>query len=123
MNLNRIKEATKLTIEMGYSVSMSYKSAINEWYGEYRLFSLDPMYGKPKRYIIEPGWREFTDIDEAVNYYLDKTYTATNIGLLQKRLTKKGLINDDTDLENPSKEIKDLFKQEAELLIKELQEV
>ena len=79
-------------MEKGGTISVPHKSKINEWYGELKISKL----GK-NEYVIQPYWQKFSDIDDAVNWFMDKGLTSKNKGYIQNRLRDKGLLDDSCD--------------------------
>ena len=114
--MNR-KESIKGVIEMGGTVSMSFKTRISDWYDDIKISESNEEGGKV--YWIHPFSIRFCDIDDAVNYFCNETLTSKNVGYIQDRLREKGLIDDDTDLERPDAKLKKLFKDEGELVDQE----
>jgi hypothetical protein len=70
-------------------------------------------------YVIQPGWQKFSNVDDAINYFLDLGRTSKNKGYIQSRLMDKGIIDDDCDLEKPSSKLKNLFKEEGKIVDEE----
>lgn len=101
-------------IEKGGTISVPHKSKINEWYGELKISKL----GK-NEYVIQPYWQKFSDIDDAVNWFMDKGLTSKNKGYIQNRLRDKGLLDDSCDLERPNEKIKKLFREEGKIVDEE----
>ena len=115
MKNKNMKESIKTILLMGGSMSIPYKTEINEWYGSLRINKLSD-----GGYVVEPGWENFSDIDDAVNFFLHKGYTSNNVGYIQTRLSEKGIdFERDYDLENPDSKLKKLFKDEAKLVYQE----
>lgn len=111
-----LKESIKDIILNGGCVKMSHKYKINQWFEDYSIFILN------KAIHISPSGETFYNIDEAINTFYDKCFTSKNVGLLQKRLMEKKLINDEYDLENPNYKLKQLFKKEAKILDSEFKD-
>lgn len=111
------KESIKGVIELGGTVSMSFKTKISDWYGDIKISELNEDGGKI--YWIHPFSIRFCDIDDAVNYFCNEALTSKNVGYIQDRLREKGLIDDDDDLERPNAKLKKLFKDEGELVDEE----
>jgi hypothetical protein len=114
-----LKEHIKKLLETGSSISVSYKTKIDEWYGSMKICRLYDNELGCYEYIIEPGWKKFVDIDQAVNEYCYYGYTSKNFGYIQNRLNDKGLIDEEENLEKPSKEIKKLFREEGKIVDEE----
>ncbi len=110
-----MKESIKNILLAGGSISLPYKTEINEWYGSLRINKLSD-----GGYVVEPGWENFSDIDDAINFFLHKGYTSNNVGYIQDRLRNKGINFDrDYNLEKPDSKLKKLFKDEAKLVDEE----
>ena len=69
--------------------------------------------------IFIHGGTELYDVDEAIDFFLDKAITSKNIGYVQGRLDKKFDFEEDYDLEHPDKELKKIFKAEGKLVDEE----
>lgn len=114
-----MKEAIKKIITVGATVSIAYKSKINQWYGEIKIYGgIDEDTKRPAYTVTHKGMQNFNDIDEAVNYFCYHGYTSKNLGLVQNRLMEKGLLDnvDDRDFEKPSSAMLLLFKQEGDIV-------
>jgi hypothetical protein len=112
-----MKEAIINILQKGGSISIPYKSEINEWYSELRISKL-----KSNEYVIQPRWQKFSNIEDATNWFLNEGFTSKNYGYIQNRLMEKGLISDGDDLEKPNQKIKYLFEQEGKLVDLEAKE-
>jgi len=110
-----LRESIKAVVENGISIEKSYKTGINEWYGKIELYKLNDVY--------RVGNLDLYDGDQAINYFIQEAFGPGNVGYTQERLREKGYINDDTDLENPSNELKELFKMETELIRDEFEKM
>ena len=98
-------------LQKGGSISIPHKSKINEWYGELKISKLSS-----GEYVIQPLWQKFSNIEDAANWFLNEGFTSKNYGYIQNRLMERGLVSDGDDLEKPNQKIKNLFKQEGELV-------
>ena len=94
------KEDIKAVLEFGFKLEFPYKSKIESWYGN---VSISKIYDS---YYIYPWGTELYDVDEAIDFFLDKAITSKNIGYVQGRLDKKFDFEEDYDLEHPDKELK-----------------
>lgn len=108
------RESIKDILECSGTIELPYKTKINEWYGQLKISKLSK-----GEYVIQPHWQKFSDIDDAVNWFMDIGLTSKNKGYIQNRLMDKGLINDNSDIETPSEEVKKLFREEGRLVNKE----
>jgi hypothetical protein len=104
------KESIKEVLEFGFKVGFPYKSKINNWYGN---ISINKNHGS---FYIEPFDVTLYDIDEAIDYFLDKAVTSKNVGYIQGRLDKKVDFEEDYDLEHPDDELKKLFDDEGKIV-------
>jgi hypothetical protein len=104
-------------LQKGGSISIPHKYKINEWYGELKINKLNS-----GEYVIQPGWQKFSNIEDAANWFLNEGFTSKNYGYIQNRLMERGLVSDGDDLEKPNQKIKNLFKQEGELVDLEAKE-
>jgi len=116
-----MKESIKKLVEMGMGVRFHHKCSIDDWYGDIKIYSYDTDFGVA--YSVDrpdAHTKRFYDVGMAVDYYIYYAFSSSNIGYLQSRLDKKGLINEDeTDLEHPSDEVISLFEAEAKLVDEE----
>ena len=108
------KESIIEIINFGGTISFPYKKKINDWYSDIKITKLGS-----DEYVIQPGWQKFADVEEAVNWFMDKCFTSKNVGYIQSRLMDKGIVTENSNLENPDKEIKDIFKKEGKLVDEE----
>jgi hypothetical protein len=118
-----MRESIKLLLNNGVSFSIAYKSEINDWYSDFKLFKVWDRYKKKEIYysMIEGGHKQFDDIDEAVDYFMEMCFSSKNKGLIQERLDKKiDFENDERyDLEKPSEELTELFEIEGKIVDEE----
>jgi len=118
-----MRESIKLLLNNGLSFSIGYKSEINDWYSDFKLFKVWDRYKKKEIYysMIEGGHKQFDDIDEAVDYFMEMCFSSKNKGLIQERLDKKiDFENDERyDLEKPSEELIELFEIEGKIVDEE----
>lgn len=113
---DNMRESIKLLLNSGVSIRKSYKSKINDWYGEFELYRVYDYYTKKDKYY---AWhKEFTDIDEAVEFFMVTCLTSKNKGYIQQRLDKK-LNIEDYDLENPSEDLIQIFEEEGKIVDEE----
>ena len=120
-----MKQAIKEIIQAGGSIEFSIKHSIDDWFDTIRIYSLIPHWKpNPKTtYYIEPYGEKFEDIDKAVDFFINKTFTSKNVGYIQNRLRNKGIeFEKDFDLENPNDELLRLFEEEGKLVDKEFKE-
>jgi CMP-N-acetylneuraminic acid synthetase len=54
----------------------------------------------------------FSDIDQAVDFFITEAFTSKNVGYIQSRLMNKNLLGE-YDLEKPTSKIKNLFQEEG----------
>lgn len=104
---DNMRESIKLLLNSGVSIRKSYKSKILRVYD---------YYTKKDKYY---AWhKEFTDIDEAVEFFMVTCLTSKNKGYIQQRLDKK-LNIEDYDLENPSEDLIQIFEEEGKIVDEE----
>lgn len=109
-----MREAIKTIIQKGGIVEVSHKEKISSWYGSMKI----QMY--KGKYLISNQHVTFTDVEVALDYFLDNCFTSKNIGLIQSRLMCKIENFDELyDVEHPSKKLKQLFKEEGILVDEE----
>lgn len=111
------KKAIIDVVELGGTVVFDYKSSIDSWFSEIKIFKIE------NEYIIYPGWKQFSDSESAINYFMDEAFTSKNFGYVQKRLIKKGILNEDDKYENPSTKMKLAFEQEGRLVDEEFKSI
>lgn len=104
------KESLKEILESGISFQFPHKSKISSWYGELKAYKLGNFY-----YI---GNTKFSDINQAIDFFLTEAFTSKNVGYLQSRLSDRNPI-DEYDLEKPTKKIKQLFEEEGKIVDEE----
>jgi len=104
------KESIKEILEFGFELKFPYKSKIDSWYGN---ISISKCYDY---YNIQPFNVTLYNIDEAIDYFLDKAVTSKNVGYIQGRLDKKVDFEEDYDLEHPDDELKKLFDDEGKIV-------
>ena len=66
--MDNIKDNIIKVIEFGAEVSMSYKPTPDSWFTELQIWKSNH---KGIKYIIKPGWTEFDNPSDAVDYYLE----------------------------------------------------
>ncbi len=116
----KLSEAIKKIVETGGIVEMAHKSQIDEWYGSVKVYK-STYSGK---YFIEHGYGEYKTLDEVIDKFMDLAYTSKNIGYIQKRLDAKGVdFESEYDLENPSDELRKMFKDEGVIVDEEFKEL
>jgi len=111
------KEHIKELLNFGFKIEFPFKDKINSWYTNISISEYE------KYYNIHPYSIKFYDIDEAINYFLDKAITSKNKGYIQGRLDKKINFEEDYDLEKPSKELIKLFEDEGKIVDEEAKEL
>jgi hypothetical protein len=111
-----MKESIKILLQSGCSIKFPYKESIDSWYGDVSISKLRSR--KSDVYVIQPAFTEIHDIDDAIDYFINIAFSPKNIGYIQSRLKEKGVEFDDYDLENPTADVKEKFKEEA-ILVKE----
>lgn len=112
MNLSKelLVEVIKELLDLGMSFQVPHKGEISSWYGELKVYQYGNFY-----YV---GHTKFSDLDEAINFFLTEAFTSKNVGYVQSRLMKRNLL-DEYDLENPTSEVEKLFKDEGEIVDEE----
>jgi hypothetical protein len=107
------KEDIKELLEFGFKIEFPFKDKISSWYTNISISKYENYYD------IYPYSIKFYDIDEAVNYFLDKAITSKNKGYIQGRLDKKYNFEEDYNLEKPDDELKKLFEDEGKIVDEE----
>lgn len=116
-----MKESIKKIVQIDGKISVSYKKKINQWFGEIKIFKIFCEELNGYEFIVEHGgWKKFNNIDDAVEYFCYHAYTSKNFGYIQNRLMDSGKIGEDEfDLERPSDELIEIFKEEGKLVDQE----
>lgn len=117
-----MKQAIKEIIKAGGSVGFDMKHSIDSWFGTIRIYPLrlDWEVDPKTEYFIDPYAKSFDDIDEAIDFFVNKAFTSENVGYIQNRLRDKGVdFENEFNLENPTKELRKLFKAEGKLVDEE----
>jgi hypothetical protein len=109
------KQSIKNILECDGAIQIPFKSEISDWYTELKISKLNK-----HEYVVHPHWQKFSDIDEAVNWFLNEGFTSKNVGYIQSRLSKKGIdFESEYDLRYPDDDIKKLFDDESKLVDEE----
>lgn len=104
------KESLKEILESGISFQFPHKKNISSWYGELKCYKYDNFY--------HVGMTKFSDIDQAVDFFLTEAFTSKNVGYVQSRLMERTDLGE-YDLGKPSKRIKDMFEEEGKIVDEE----
>lgn len=114
-----MRESIKLLLNNGVSIRKSFKYEINDWYGEFELYKVYDRYNNIEKYYS--GYEQFDNIDEAIEHFMENCFTSKNKGYIQQRLDKTIDFEDDDryDLENPSKELIEIFEKEGKIVDEE----
>ncbi len=120
-----MKESFKQILLNNGTISFPWKESMEHYYGKITIGKIKPTWGNKKEYyFVEPFFEKFNDIDEALDYFISKTFSSKNKGLIQTRLQSKGIdFEKDYNLEKPNKELKKLFSDEGKLIMKEYKEI
>jgi hypothetical protein len=105
------KESFKQLLEAGVTLQFPYKTKISSWYGELKAY---------KQYdgFYHVDHTRFSDIDQAVDFFITEAFTSKNVGYIQSRLMNKNLLGE-YDLEKPTSKIKNLFQEEGKVVDEE----
>jgi hypothetical protein len=106
-----MKESIRQLLLLGCKVSISYKRKINEWFSNIEIYALNGLY-----YV---DYKEYDNIEDAINIFCDTAFTSKNVGLIQRRLQDKGVDFEDYNLEYPDAELIKIFEEEGKLLDQE----
>lgn len=114
-----MRESIKLLLNNGVSIRKSFKSKISDWYSEFQLFKVYDEYENKEKYYS--GHEKFDDIDKAIEHFMENCFTSKNKGYIQQRLDKTIDFEDDDkyDLENPSRELIEIFEKEGKIVDEE----
>lgn len=113
-----MKQAIIKLLESGSIIKVDYKKRIEDWFSEISIYMHKDMI------MIGPEHMKFYDVDDGINYFMDKAYTSKNKGFIQRRLGIKGLIDEENeyDFETPSKKMRKIFKDEGIIIDKEFED-
>ncbi len=103
------RESIKDILENGGTVELPFKSSINEWYSNIRIYCLEK-----NRYVVEPQYQKFSNIDEAVNWFLKESTTSKNVGYVQSRLSRTGVNFESYELDDL--ELKSMIEKEGKIV-------
>ena len=86
-----MKTAIKTLIQNGSAITTGYKKHVKHWYQDSTISIYD------NKCIVSGGVprREFDNIDEGIQFYIDEVLSGKNLGYVWKRITAKGI-----DIEN-----------------------
>jgi len=108
------RESIKDILKHGGSIDVPFKSKINDWSSSMKIYS-----HRSNLYIVDPHHQKFSNIDEAVDWFISKGLTSKNIGYVQSRLSSRGI-----DFESISpKEANILIKEEGKIVDAEFQKM
>lgn len=113
----KMRESIKLLLNNGVSIRKSYKSKINDWYGEFELYKVYDFYDKKEKYYAYH--KDFNNIDDAIEFFMISCFTSKNKGYIQQRLDKKFDFENDYNLEKPSAELIKIFDEEGKIVDEE----
>lgn len=103
------RESIKDILESGGSVELPFKSSIGEWYSNIKIYCLER-----GQYVIHPQYQKFSNIDEAVNWFLRESITSKNVGYIQSRLSKMGVDFESYKLDDPN--LKSILDKEGRIV-------
>ena len=112
-----MKESIIDIVEKGGTISIPHKTKIDEWYGELKISKL-----ANNEYVIQPYWQKFSNVEDAVNWFLNEGFTSKNFGYIQKRLDSKGIEFSEYDIEEPTDEVRKAFEEEGKIVDEEAKE-
>lgn len=110
------RESIKDILENGGSIELPFKSSINEWYSNIKIYCLEK-----NRYVIEPQYQKFSNIDEAVNWFLKEATTSKNVGYVQSRLSRMGVNFESYELDDLG--IKSIIEKEGKIVDDEFEKM
>lgn len=112
-----MRESIKQLLFNDISLNKSYKGEINDWYTDFKIYKVVDRYNNKVKYYS--GYEQFDDIDKAIEHFMINCFTSKNKGYIQQRLDEKYDLEKKYDLENPSKELIELFEIEGKLVDEE----
>lgn len=113
-----MKESIIDIVEKGGTISIPHKTKIDEWYGELKISKL-----ANNEYVIQPYWQKFSNVEDAVNWFLNEGFTSNNFGYIQKKLDSKGIEFSEYDIEEPTDEVRKAFEEEGKIVDEEAKEL
>lgn len=114
-----MKQAIKDIIQAGGTVSFPMKHSVDAWFGNIKVSPIKLPWGEAY-YYVEPFGKNFDNIDDAVNLFINEAFSSKNVGYIQMRLAEKGIdFEDEFDLENPTENLLQLFEEEGKLVDEE----
>lgn len=108
------RESIKDILQNGGSVEVPFKSNIKDWFSSMKIYSLGS-----NLYIVDPYYQKFSNVDDAVDWFISKGLTSKNVGYVQSRLSNRGI-----DFESISpKETNSIIKEEGKIVDLEFQKI
>lgn len=115
------KQSIKEMLEVGATIKVPFKERIDSWFGDYSIHKSN--LGFSGKYYIFPTMKSFENAEEAIDAFCEQVFTSKNIGYIQERLREKGIdFENDYDLERPTKELREIFAEEGNLVDEEYKE-
>ena len=115
LNYNMKNEILKL-VQAGLAVKAYTKRKIASNFGSCLIYRFED------KFIVENEPKEFADLKEAVDRFVEIAFSPKNIGYIQQRIGRTVDLYD-YDLEEPSEELKALFEEELKKVAKEYNEI
>lgn len=86
-----MKQAIKQLIQEGMTITCGYKLKVGDWWDEAKIHRKN----KSNSCIIIFGHdaREFDNLDDGIDFFIDNFHSSKNIGYIITRLEKKGTID------------------------------
>jgi hypothetical protein len=118
MEIDRIKQSISHLLDVGGTVSFSYKRDIDSWYAEIKLYH----FAEENEWFINNGpiSGTFKNKEEAVDKYVMFMFSEKNMAYCIERLTKKLDISSDEFFEFPRTEVLEMIEEEKKLIVQEL---
>ena len=127
MNKEKIKESISQILDVGGSVSFSYKMSLESWVATVSIQYFDGYYSDPCYTIHDgPAHGEYKTKEEAIDKFVDSVFNENNLAMvfegIKKRLNVQDLEAEGFDCERPSEEFLKLIEDEKKS-IKELSDL
>lgn len=121
---SKIKESITNILDLGGSVSFSYKGSLDSWYQTINLHYF-PGYYSPPTYNINSGpcHGDYKSKDEAIDKFIDCIFSENNLAYCLERIKVRLNIDFEEagfDFEHPSQELLDIIEEEKLIIKNEL---
>ena len=129
-----MKNEIKKLLEAGGTIEFPYKRGVMDWYGQNRicLVAISARLQPSDKFAVSCSGRAskyFADIDEAIKYFMEITFTKKNIALAFDGIVRHKLKSPETEFDDMSaktigelvkKYIDELFDQDYGAIVSEI---